>query len=50
MYYYANAFSDNIARVIKRPIDERIRAYIRISNHYNYKRTVKIRDWGIEGK
>jgi hypothetical protein len=31
-----NTFNDNISRVIKRPIDEHIRAYIRIPNGYKY--------------
>lgn len=28
VYYYANTLNVNIARVIRRPIDEHIRAYI----------------------
>ena len=31
-----NIFNDNISGVVKRPIDEHIRAYIRIPNGYRY--------------
>jgi len=31
-----NTFNDNISRVINRPIDEHIRAFIRIPNGYKY--------------
>lgn len=32
-----NTFDDNISRIIKRQIDEHIRAYIRIPDSYKYK-------------
>lgn len=35
-----NTFSDNISRVLHRPIDDHIRAYIRIPDGYRYERTV----------
>ena len=31
-----NTFHDNISRVLRRPMDEHIRAYIRIPNGYGY--------------
>lgn len=35
-----NTFNDNISRVIRRPIDEHIRAYIRIPDGYRYQKTI----------
>lgn len=35
-----NAGNDNISRIIRRPIDEHIRAYIRIPDGYIYSRSL----------